>query len=99
MQETWVRSLGQGDPLEKGMATHCSILAWRIPWTQELGGLQATWSRRVRHELQTHIHTHPRTTEEKHRVLFFCLTHFIFIAFCWVRKSLHPEGIMREENM
>ena len=41
MQETWVRSLGQEDPLEKEMATHSSILAWRIPWTEELGGLQS----------------------------------------------------------
>ena len=41
MQETWVRSLGQEDPLEKEMATHSSILAWRIPWTEEPGGL---WS-------------------------------------------------------
>ena len=40
--ETWVQSLGQKDPLEKGMATHSSILAWRIPWTEELGGLQFT---------------------------------------------------------
>ena len=39
VQETWVRSLGQEDPLEKGMATHSSILAWRISWTEELGGL------------------------------------------------------------
>ena len=39
-QETWVRSLGREDPLEKGMATHFSILAWRIPWTEEPGGLQ-----------------------------------------------------------
>ena len=42
MQETWVQSLGWGDPLEKEMATHSSILAWRIPWTEELGGLQST---------------------------------------------------------
>ena len=42
MWETWVRSLGRGDPLEKEMATHSSILAWRIPWTEELGGLQST---------------------------------------------------------
>ena len=41
MWETWVRSLGQGDLLEKEMATHSSILAWRIPWTEELGGLQS----------------------------------------------------------
>jgi len=39
MQETWVQSLGQEDPLEKGMAMHSSILAWRIPWTEEPGGL------------------------------------------------------------
>ena len=39
MQETWVQSLDQEDPLEKGMATHSSILAWRIPWAEEPGGL------------------------------------------------------------
>ena len=38
MQDTWVQTLGQEDPLEKGIATHSSILAWRIPWTEELGG-------------------------------------------------------------
>ena len=42
MQETQVQSLGREDPLEKGMATHSSILAWRIPWMEELGGLQST---------------------------------------------------------
>ena len=41
MQETWVRSLGWEDSLEKGMATHSSIFAWRIPWTEEPGGLQS----------------------------------------------------------
>ena len=41
MQETPVQSLGAGNPLEKGMATHSSILAWRIPWTEEPGGLQS----------------------------------------------------------
>ena len=44
MQETWVRSLGGEDPLEKEMATHSSILAWRIPWTGEPGGLQSMGS-------------------------------------------------------
>ena len=48
MQETQVRSLGQEDPLEKGIATHSSILAWRIPWTVEPGGLWSTGLRRVR---------------------------------------------------
>ena len=41
MQETWVQLLSREDPLEKEMATHCSILAWRIPWTEEPGGLQS----------------------------------------------------------
>ena len=41
MQETWVRSLGQEDPLEKGRATHSGILAWKTPWTEEPGGLQS----------------------------------------------------------
>ena len=47
MQETWVQSLGQEDPLEKRMATHSSILAWRIPWTVEPGGLQSLGLQRV----------------------------------------------------
>ena len=50
MQETWVRTLGQEDPLEKEMATHPSILAWRIPWMEEPGGLQSMGSQRVRHD-------------------------------------------------
>ena len=49
MRENWVRSLGWEDPLEKGKATHSSILAWRIPWTEEPGGLQSMGSQRVRH--------------------------------------------------
>ena len=53
MQETWVRSLGWEDPLEKEMATHSSILAWRIPWTEEPGGLQSMGSQRVGHDLAT----------------------------------------------
>ena len=53
MQETWVRSLGQEAPLEKGMATHSSILAWRIPWTEESDRLQSMRSdtTEVRHTL------------------------------------------------
>ena len=50
MQETQVRSLRQEDPLEKGMATHSSILAQRIPWTEEPGGPQSMGSQRVRHD-------------------------------------------------
>ena len=53
MRETQVRSLGWEDPLEKEMATHSSILAWRIPWTKEPGGLQSTGLLRVRQDLAT----------------------------------------------
>ena len=49
-QETWVRSLGRKDPLEKEMATHSSILAWKIPWTEEPGWVQSMRSQRVRHD-------------------------------------------------
>ena len=49
MQQTQVQSLGQEDPLEKEMATHSSILAWKIPWTEEPGGLQSRGLQRVRH--------------------------------------------------
>ena len=50
MQETWVRSLGWEDPLEEGMATHSSVLAWRIRWAEEPGGLQSMGSYRVGHD-------------------------------------------------
>ena len=50
MQEIWVPSLNREDPLEKGMATHSSILAWRIPWTEEPGGLQSMGLQRNRHD-------------------------------------------------
>ena len=50
IQETWVRSLGWEDPLEKGMAPCSSILVWEIPWTEEPGRLQSTGSQRVRHD-------------------------------------------------
>ena len=56
MQETQVRSLGWEDPLEKEMATHSSILAWRIPWMEEPGRLQSTGSKRVRHYWETSLH-------------------------------------------
>ena len=49
MQKTLVQSLGQEDPLEKGIATHSSILAWRIPWTEKLGRVQSMGSQRVGH--------------------------------------------------
>ena len=55
MQETWVRSLGQEDPLEKAMAPHSSTLAWKIPWMEEPGRLQSMRSLRVGHDLETSL--------------------------------------------
>ena len=59
VRETWVRSLGWEDPLEKAMATHSSILAWKIPWTEEPGGLYSPWGR-----------TESDTTERLHFLSF-----------------------------
>ena len=55
MQETWVRSLGQEDPLEKEIANHSSILAWKIPWTEEPGRLQSMGLQRVGHDSSTSL--------------------------------------------
>ena len=61
MPEIWVWSLSREDPLEKEMATHSSILAWRIPWTEEPGRLQSLGSQRVRYNWATNTHTHTHT--------------------------------------
>ena len=58
MQEMWVQSLGQKDPLEKEMASHSSIFAWEIPGTEEPGELQSTGFQRIGHDLTTKQHTH-----------------------------------------
>ena len=65
VQEIWVRSLGWEDPLEEGMATHSSILAWRIPWTEESGRLQSKEFQRVGHDLVSNTTT---IFNEKHKV-------------------------------
>ena len=57
MRETQVQSLGQEDPLEKEMAAHSSILSWRIPWTEEPGGLESMESQKVRHDWVTNTFT------------------------------------------
>ena len=59
MQETWVQSLGQEDPLEKGMATHSNILTWGIPWAEEPDGLYSSWDSReldMTEQLNTLVH-------------------------------------------
>ena len=75
-----VWSLGWEDPLEKGMATHSSIVVWRIPWTEEPDGLQSTGSQRVRHDWATNtfrFHTSHRSPTDLHMMFFFSLV-FIF---------------------
>ena len=61
MQKTWVQSLGREDLLEKGMATHSSILAWEISWTEDPDSLQSRGSQRVRYNLVTDTNTSTRT--------------------------------------
>ena len=78
MRETQVQSLGQADLLEKEMATHSSILAWRIPWTEEHGGLQSMGSQRVRHDWVTNtVHTDEGKLKRESlyilRILTLCL--------------------------
>ena len=72
MQETQVQSLGEEDPLEEGMVTHSSILAWRIPWTEKPGRLQSMGSSRVRLDWETNTHTNrgmnPSLLRQKLRV-------------------------------
>ena len=65
MQETWVQSLGQEDPLQKGMTTLSSILTWRISWTKELGGLQSTRSQSQRQMSDKRFHFEVVTLSEK----------------------------------
>ena len=62
LQETWVQSLNQEDPLEEGMATHSSILSWRIPWMEELNGLQSIASQRAGHNWSNLACTHAQQT-------------------------------------
>ena len=69
MQETWVRSLGWEDLLEEGMATHSSILAWRIPWTEETGRLQSMGLQRVGHDWATNAFTFFSSKENRQLVL------------------------------
>ena len=83
MWETRVRSLGQEDPLEKGMAIHSSILAWRIPWTEEPGGLQSMGLQRIRHDWMTN--------------LSFPFLDFSSVQFSCsvVSNSLRPHGLQQ----
>ena len=96
MRETWVWSLGQEDRLQKGVATHSSILAWRIPWTEEPGGLQSMGLQSVRHDWvtkHTHTHTHPLMCS-------FVLASLILQTnlYSWYFYSIYIEREIRNNN-
>ena len=80
MQEIWVLSLGWEDPLEKGMATHPSILAWEIPWTEEPGGLQSMGLQRVGHNWATNTHTHKGDENKVKKSFLPCNNFMLFCA-------------------
>ena len=96
MQETQVRSLGQEGPLEKGMATHSSILAWRIPWREEPGGLQSRGSQsqtRLSDSLTlTHTHTHTQR-QRKHKRM-----RVVPVLEWWVLKFRMGVEKMKQER-
>ena len=87
MQETWVQSLGGEDPLEKEMATHFSILAWRIPWTEEPGRLQFMGSQRVGHNWATPL-THSLTNYRRHILFKYQLSHLTKLTIFWAIKQV-----------
>ena len=94
-QETWVRSLAWEDPLEKEMAIHSSILAWKITWTEEPGVLQSVGLQRVRHDWVTHTHRHTHTHTQFKQVASYVIcsslmlyhkSWYIFFFYCrWVK--------------
>ena len=87
MWETWVRSLGREDPLEKEMATHSSILAWRIPWTEELDGLQSTG------------HKELDTTERLHFHFCFLLSHGSSIYLSRIKAMERQENSLLSSSV
>ena len=90
MQETWVWSLGQEDPLEEEMATHSSILAWRIAWTEEPGRLPSMGSQRVGHDWATDTFASPCLIFSFHSSAYFCYTHYdLGSPLCTFHTSVH----------
>ena len=91
-KEMLVRSLGQEDPLEEEMATHSSILAWKIPWTERPGGLRSIWSQGVEHDWVTE---HILTIYLKKKEIYWESLHifFYFLHNCFYSKNTHKPGI------
>ena len=90
MQETQVWSLGWEDPLEKGMATHSSILAWRIPWTEETGALQYMRLQRVRHNWATNTDLHFVSPHPHSAATFIFVSNFVLWLSFYLEFHLEP---------
>ena len=88
MRETWIQSLGWGLELEKEMATHSSILTWKIPWTEEPDRLQSMGSQRVRHDWAMSLHTIFR----KLLFFFYYFKHIIWIKIVLLIQTQSPEN-------
>ena len=86
MWETWVQFLGQEDPLEKEMATHSSILTWRIPWTEEPGGLQSMGSQRVGHE-HSFVCLLAISISSSVQCFFMSFLYFLIVLLLWSFES------------
>ena len=110
MRETWVQSLGQEDSLKKEMATHSSILAWRIPWAEEPGGLQFMGSQRVGHDRATNTHSQTLSSEFSEGMYFWFLTSFYFLTELlgnlealysteWVSLASGPRHIVQHSSL
>ena len=87
MQETQVQSLAQEDPLEKEVTTYSSILAWRIPWTEETGGLWSMRSQRVAHNSATNTHTYTESGLEAMSLGSFLSSMFFTTCLSFLRSQ------------
>ena len=109
MQEMWVQSLAWEDPQEKGMATHCSILAWRILWTEEPGGRHFMGSQKVGHDwAHTHTHTHTHTHHMvcgrwmqsrtgKHVFMNAAMVCLLWFSTAW--KEIHFQNVCSSNSL
>ena len=97
MQETWIWSLDQEDPLEEEMATHSNILAWRIPWTEEPGRLQPMGSQRVRQDWVTNTHKDLHGRVLKGGPTAFPNIWFCFFQYCYLIMGF-PGGLDGKES-
>ena len=98
MQETWVRSLGQEDPLEKGMTTHSSVLARRIQWTEEPGRLQSMGLQRVRHDWTTNILSSQNFSSLNMHAFFIPSWLWTYIFFPWKSPCYDSCQILNKQN-